>query len=133
MEFQVGKNIKERRKRLHLSQARLSELSGISQSAISDIENPAATKRPNTYTIQKLAAALQCTVSDLMGDQLTPQTAMYDGLLPDEEKLIEDYRSLNRQGQEYIRQTMYMAISIYKKSTDIPGMESENGQGIKIG
>lgn len=133
MEFQVGKNIKERRKRLHLSQARLSELSGISQSAISDIENPASTKRPNTDTIQKLAAALQCTVSDLIGDQLTPQTAMYDGLLPDEEKLIEDYRSLDRQGQAYIRQTMYMAISIYKKSTDIPGMESENGQGIKIG
>lgn len=125
MEFQVGKNIKERRKQLHLSQARLSELSGISQSAISDIENPAATKRPNTDTIQKLAAALQCTVSDLMGDQLTPQTVMYDGLLPDEEKLIEDYRSLNRQGQEYIRQTMYMAVPIYIRHSDAAGVEDQ--------
>lgn len=61
--------IRNKRKALHLSQARLSKLSGVSQSAISDIENPVGTKRPNTDTIQRIALALQCTISELMGEQ----------------------------------------------------------------
>lgn len=65
----VGENVKVKRKELHLSQVRLSQLSGISQSAISDIENPDVTKRPNTDTIAKLAAALNCTVAELMGEE----------------------------------------------------------------
>lgn len=120
MEIDVGKNIKNRRKQLRLSQARLSELSGISQSAISDIENPSATKRPNTDTIQKLALALNCSVSDLMGES---KNTLIDELLPDEKYLIDGYRKLSTQGQEYIRQQMFMAVSIYKKRIDLPSVE----------
>ena len=114
----VGMNIKKRRKEMRLSQARLSQLSGISQSAISDIENPDVTKRPNTDTIQKIAAALQCTVSELMGEK-TDESAV-ESLSPDETKLIQDYRSLNPQGQAYIRQTMFMALPIYIRHSDLP-------------
>lgn len=121
----VGMNIKKRRKEMRLSQARLSQLSGISQSAISDIENPDVTKRPNTDTIQKIAAALQCTVSELMGEKT--DESVIETLSPDETKLIQDYRSLNPQGQEYIRQTMYMAVSIYMRNTDAPGVEAHIG------
>lgn len=121
----VGINIKKRRKEMRLSQARLSQLSGISQSAISDIENPDVTKRPNTDTIQKIAAALQCTVSELMGEKT--DESVIETLSPDETKLIQDYRSLNPQGQEYIRQTMYMAVSIYMRNTDVPGVEAHIG------
>lgn len=121
----VGMNIKKRRKEMRLSQARLSQLSGISQSAISDIENPDVTKRPNTDTIQKIAAALQCSVSELMGEKA--DESVVESLSPDETKLIQDYRSLNPQGQEYIRQTMYMAVSIYMRNTDAPGVEAHIG------
>lgn len=121
----VGMNIKKRRKEMRLSQARLSQLSGISQSAISDIENPDVTKRPNTDTIQKIAAALQCSVSELMGEKT--DESVVESLSPDETKLIQDYRSLNPQGQEYIRQTMYMAVSIYMRNTDVPGVEAHIG------
>ena len=126
MAADVGLNIKNRRKQLRLSQARLSDLSGISQSAISDIENPDVTKRPNTDTIQKIAAALQCTVSELMGEQPPGENdAAFEGLSPDEVKLIQDYRNLNRQGQEYIRQTMYMALPIYIRHSDAAGVEDQ--------
>lgn len=127
MDHDVGANIRNRRKQLRFSQAKLSQLSGISQSAISDIENPTATKRPNTDTIQKIAIALQCTVSELMGEQTTPDvgTMNYD-LSPDEIKLIQDYRSLNKQGQEYIRQTMFMAVPIYIRHSDITNMEKQS-------
>ena len=43
----------------------------------------------------------------------------------DETQLIDDYRSLNEQGQEYIRQTMYMAKGTYKKMLDLPNLESQ--------
>lgn len=42
---------------------------------------------------------------------------------PDEKQLIHDYRTLNTQGQEYIRQTMHMAVQIYKKSSDLSKLE----------
>ena len=119
MAVDIGLRIRNRRKELHISQARLSALSGISQSAISDIENPSATRRPNSETIQKIAIALRCSVSDLM-DEEKPSSS---GLSVDEEKLISDYRSLNMQGQEYIRQTMYMARTIYKKCSDVSIVE----------
>ena len=128
MAVDVGLNIKNRRKQLRMSQSRLSALSGISQSAISDIENPDVTKRPNTDTIQKIANALQCTVAELMGEQPPAEVeAAFEGLSPDEIKLIQDYRSLNKQGQEYIRQTMYMAVPIYIRHSDVSDLGDQVG------
>lgn len=46
-------------------------------------------------------------------------------LSSDERKLLEDYRSLNEQGKEYIRQTMFMAVPIYIKHNNVPGMGNE--------
>lgn len=134
MEIDVGLNIKMRRKALHLSQAKLSELSGISQSAISDIENPDVTKRPNTETIQRIANALQCTISELMGEQASNETdSTFTDLSPDELKLIQDYRKLNRQGQEYIRQTMYIAVPVYKGDSNVPCVANKPGKRKRIG
>lgn len=50
------------------------------------------------------------------------QSEMYSS---DEKALIEDYRNLNKQGQEYIRQTMYMAKQTYKKMPDVSDMENQ--------
>lgn len=46
-------------------------------------------------------------------------------LAPDEQTLIDDYRSLNEQGKEYIRQTMFMAKQTHKKMPDISGLERQ--------
>lgn len=39
-------------------------------------------------------------------------------LSPDEAQLVEDYRSLNKDGREYIRQTMAMAKRSYVRESD---------------
>lgn len=36
-------------------------------------------------------------------------------LAPDEQRILHDYRALNAQGQEYVRQSLHMAAQIYKK------------------
>ena len=46
-------------------------------------------------------------------------------LSADEQQLIDDYRSLNEQGQEYIRQTMYMAKQTHKKMPDLSDLEKQ--------
>ena len=50
-------------------------------------------------------------------------------LSEDEKQLISDFRSLNRQGQDFIRQALYTAVQsdIYKNNDNISGMEVEGG------
>ena len=65
-------------------------------------------------------------------EQLTQQNSSLlepskseSALSPDELQLVEDYRSLNNQGQEYIRQTMYMAKQTHKKMPDLSDVEKQ--------
>lgn len=46
-------------------------------------------------------------------------------LSSDEHQLVDDYRSLNAQGQEFIRQTMYAAKQAYKKMPDVSDLENQ--------
>lgn len=76
----VGQNIKKRRKELKMSQSELARRSGISQSAISDIESLTVTKSPSTETIKMIAPALGCTVAELMGEDAESNQPPISGL-----------------------------------------------------
>lgn len=80
---------------------------------------------PSVERVQLLAQYLGITVSELLGEG-PPGKKLGEDLSGDERKLLDDYRSLNPQGQEYIRQTMHMAVQTYKKSPDLSKLE---GQG----
>ncbi|GAW28959.1 helix-turn-helix domain-containing protein [Carboxydocella sp. ULO1] len=58
--------LKAVRKTLGLSQARLAELSGVSQAYISELE--AGSKQPTLTILDKLASALGVTVAELIED-----------------------------------------------------------------
>lgn len=91
----IGMNISRKMKELGLSQNRLAKLSGISQSNISSILN--ATKSPSVDTIQLIAGALGCSLSELFGEvsaEGQPQLTDY------ERQLLLHARQMNRQGQE---------------------------------
>lgn len=48
-------------------------------------------------------------------------------LSPDERALVNDYRELNKEGREYIRQTMAMAKRSYvSRADDLSDMEAAN-------
>ncbi len=57
--------LKEYRKKRRLNQRELSDISGVPQPMISDIENENV-KNPTVGTLMKLARALRCTVDDLI-------------------------------------------------------------------
>lgn len=110
--------------------------SGVGGSFISDINRG---QTPSVTKVQLLAQYLGVTTSELLGEPppeerarsaLTEHLAREvrerlepENLAGDERQLLEDYRSLNPQGQEYIRQTMHMAVQTYKKSSDLSKLE----------
>lgn len=59
--------LKEIRSARGWSQARLAELSGVSQAYISELE--AGEKQPTLPVIQKLAAALGVSLAELLGEE----------------------------------------------------------------
>lgn len=96
---------------------------GVAPSIVSRWES--GKKVPSRESVSKLADLYEVTIDYLMGrsDEEMPISA--DSLSDDELKLIQDYRKLNKQGQEYIRQTMYMALPIYKRHSDNADMEDQ--------
>jgi len=59
-----GKKLRDFREKRNLSQVQLYARSGVSQGYISDLEK--GKKTPTLSTIEKLAAGLRCSVTDLL-------------------------------------------------------------------
>lgn len=114
-------NLKAARDRASLSQLQLSEKSGVSQSAISAIENKG--RSPSETTMKMLADALGCTVSELLGEQSSE--SVHDSMTADEKLLLKHYRELNEQGKKHIFECMQGALAIYIKRNTVSGMEDQ--------
>ena len=71
--------------------------------------------------IIRICEALSISADELAGGRIVSRIP--DSITPDESNLINQYRSLNEQGKEYIRQTMFMAVVTYKKTDSVPGLE----------
>ena len=111
------------------NRAELSELSGIPYSTITGFYAKGY-DRMKLSTLKTLADCLGVTIDYLGRDEITdPNYGLTapeaPALAPDEHQLVEDYRSLNEQGQEYIRQTMYMAKQTHKKMPDLSDVEKQ--------
>lgn len=80
-------------------------------------------KTRSSATVELIRLGIQ----QLMQEQpkIVQNTAPVPALSADEQQLIDDYRSLNEQGQEYIRQTMYMAKQTHKKMPDLSNLEKQ--------
>lgn len=71
-------------------------------------------RKPSYPILLKLADLYGTTTDYLLGREKAPTS---DALTPTEQKLISEYRTLNREGREYINNTMFMASQIYKNSS----------------
>lgn len=115
-------NLKVARKSIRLTQEEVADKLSVSQKAISTWETGA--KEPNFSTLIKLADLYKVSVDFLLNHDAQMQATTSD-VSQDELSVINTYRSLNSQGQEYIRQQLYMAGQIYKKSDTVSGVEVE--------
>ena len=125
-------NFKKCREAKGLSQKYVALSLGVKPPSVSDWENGRTS--PTLENLVSLALLLGVTSDELLG--LTPDSTVAqagdekakiadNSLSREERKLIEDYRNLNRQGQEYIRQTMFMAVPVYVSHDNISNLEHE--------
>lgn len=94
----VGENIKEKRKEKHLSQNQLAKKAGIAQATLSAIES--STKSPAVDTIEKLAAALECSASELLGEKMEGQVFLTDR----QKYLLDLFSQMNDAGKAFLVQ-----------------------------
>lgn len=87
--------LRELRKRAGLTQAELAERTGVSQPAISQMENDATTM--DTAWMRALARELNCTPADLLSDEDNP-----DRLSEQERELIHKFRKATGAQRELI-------------------------------
>lgn len=80
-------------------------------------------KTRSSATVELIRLGIQQLMQEQ--PQIAQNTAPVPALSADEQQLIDDYRSLNEQGQEYIRQTMYMAKQTHKKMPDLSNLEKQ--------
>lgn len=74
---------------------------------------------------QAVISLMQRGLQEIMETEFSQPAQPVEKYTADEAQLIDDYRSLNEQGQEYIRQTMYMAKQTHKKMPDLSDMEKQ--------
>ena len=74
---------------------------------------------------QAVISLMQRGLQEIMETEFRQPQQPVEQYSADEQQLIDDYRSLNEQGQEYIRQTMYMAKQTHKKMPDLSNMEKQ--------
>lgn len=66
--MEIGERIKNIRKQKKMTQVELSKKSGVKQATISAIEN--LHNKPTAATMELIAAALDCTMSELLGETI---------------------------------------------------------------
>jgi len=74
---------------------------------------------------QAVISLMQRGLQEIIETEFSQPQQPVEQYSADEQQLIDDYRSLNEQGQEYIRQTMYMAKQTHKKMPDLFHLEKQ--------
>lgn len=74
---------------------------------------------------QAVISLMQRGLQEIMETEFSQPQQPVEQYSADEQQLITDYRSLNEQGQEYIRQTIYMAKQTHKKMPDLSDLEKQ--------
>lgn len=92
----VGQIVKEKRTAAGLSQNKLAKIAGISQASLNALE--ATTSNPSVETVFLLAAALGCSVSELLGEKQLGASV----LSGKEQQLLDLFQQLNETGQDFL-------------------------------
>ena len=108
--------LKELRQARSVYQKDIASYLGIDRTTYVKYEN--GSSEPPLETLMKLCRYFDVTLDYLTGFSDDPRCPSSSGVYNEtEEHLLEDFRSLNKQGREYILQTMAMAVTIYKNDT----------------
>ena len=99
---------------------------GVATPTISQWES--GIKSPSVENLWKLADLYGTSVDYLIGrvDRMGKSARKQPAVSQDARQLASDYSTLSKQGKEYIRQQMVMALKVYPgESVSLPDVEAE--------
>ena len=120
MEPTTGCRIREMRQRKRLTQRQLGTAAGIAEPTIRRYES--GKLHPKYETLEKIAAALGCTASELQGKTVEPLTES-------ERSLLNDFRRLDENGQ---RETAFFCRSLLGKAESPCGTVGERIKAARL-
>lgn len=120
---EIAKNILFYRKRAGYTQKELARLLGVKNSAVSNWEN--GLNSIDIDTLFKACEIFSITLNDMYGKYASP-TACGGAITDSEQYLLDGFRELTKQGQDYMIQTLHMALNTYKKAADFPGTSADS-------
>ena len=94
----VGRIVKEKREKIGISQNMLAKKAHISQASLNALESK--TNNPSVETVFMLAAALDCSVSELLGETNQDSVILTDR----QRQLLDIYAQLNDAGKSFLIQ-----------------------------
>lgn len=108
---ETAKKIKEMAKKRKISVAKMLEINNIGKGTITKMSNGADVF---VQTIYKIAQTLSCSIDYLTGNE--------ESITEEEQKIIDDYRSVDENGKKAIKQQIEYITNDerYKKYTDVP-------------
>lgn len=124
---EIAKNILFYRKRAGYTQKELARLLGVNNSAVSNWEN--GLNSIDIETLFKACEIFNITLNDIYGKYADKEksTANNGSALTDmEQYLLDGFRELTQQGQDYMIQTLHMALNTYKKAADSTAASAGN-------
>ena len=92
----VGQIVKMKREQAGISQNMLAKKAGIAQASLNALESK--TNNPSVETVFLLAAALDCTVSELLGEK--PSEATF--LTQRQQQLLDLFAQMNDDGKDFL-------------------------------
>jgi transcriptional regulator with XRE-family HTH domain len=118
-----GQRIVAYRSKKGMLQKELAGNAGLSPTQLNYYEKDK--REPNIASIKALAQALGITGDELLGRSTAKSPTQAQ--TADEIQLLNNYRALNKDGREYLCQTMELITTNekYTKDTPVPGMEVE--------
>lgn len=115
-------NMRALRMRSGITMKQLGKEMGMAESTISLYET--GKRSPNVQALIRFADFFKVSIDYLVGRTDASYICMSDDAISDsEQRIIMDFRKLNKQGKEYVLQSIAMAVAIYK-NINIPDMEN---------
>ena len=112
--------LRQLRKTHGITQEQLATIIGVERSSIGKYEGKQGTI-PSDDVKLRIAEYFHVSIDYLMGNtdvSIPYSESDHDSpMTREEQQLLNDFRSLNRQGKDYILQTMAMASKIYKNDS----------------
>ena len=116
---EIAKNILFYRKRAGYTQKELARMLGVNNSAVSNWEN--GLNSIDIDTLFKACEIFGITLNDMYGKYADRENFTVNAdcsLSQTEQYLLNGFRGLTEQGQDYMIQTLRMAMNTYKKGAD---------------